>query len=154
MFMYLFLFLLSGWLELSDVIPRSTVQLWISWKKVCHTLVSIKIHKMSLNTVSKHEKNHNLTPNYLWYFTTNSLLKKMQWNNSLPDKTLSVSNEGMNAKKVKKIKFHSTEQMDKCLYKLQLLYGKQLWSCNISIITMKLSILTKLLKETRGNFPS
>lgn len=40
----------------------------------------------------------------------------MQWNNSLPDKTLSVSNEGMNAKKVKKIKFHSTEQMDKSVY--------------------------------------
>lgn len=66
----------------------------------------------------------------------------MQWNNSLPDKTLSVSNEGMNAKKVKKIKFHSTEQMDKCLYKLRLLYGKQLWSCNISIITTKVIILT------------
>lgn len=31
-FMYLFLFLLSGWLELSEVMPRSTVQLWISWK--------------------------------------------------------------------------------------------------------------------------
>lgn len=26
----------------------------------------------------------------------------MQWNNALPGKTLSVSNEGMNAKKVKK----------------------------------------------------
>lgn len=68
----------------------------------------------------------------------------MQWNNSLPDKTLSVSNEGMNAKKVKKIKFHSTEQMDKSVfinynYSMENSYGHAIY---ISIITIKLNILT------------
>lgn len=68
------------------------------------------------------------------------IAKKMQWNNSLPDKTLSVSNEGMNAKKVKKIKFHSTEQMDKSVYTnynyyMENSYGHAIY---ISIITTKL----------------
>lgn len=70
--------------------------------------------------------------------------KKMQWNNSLPDKTLSVSNEGMNAKKVKKIKFHSTEQMDKSVYinynyYMDNSYGHAIY---ISVITTKLNIFT------------
>lgn len=37
----------------------------------------------------------------------------MQWNNALPDKTLSVSNEGMNAKKVKKSNSTANDKWEK-----------------------------------------
>lgn len=67
----------------------------------------------------------------------------MQWNNSLPDKTLSVSNEGMDAKKSKKnqIPQHRTNGKRVYInysYYMEDNYGHAIY---ISMQTTKLNIL-------------
>lgn len=52
----------------------------------------------------------------------------MQWNNALPGKTLSVSNEEMNAKKVKKPNSTAHDKWEKKVFILG--FNGKLWSCN------------------------